>query len=77
MAKTIIKKKKSKGLRKLPPKIVKDKVRKFDVKKYLSISSNESVEKFEQFGKKVQNKQLKWAFYIIENSVGVHYYLIL
>jgi hypothetical protein len=45
--------------------------------KYIKISSNESSEKFKELGDRVQRKELKWAYFATENSIGMHYYLIL
>ncbi len=71
-----------KGVKKLPPKVTADpkpekKVKKFDEKKYVKISSNEPSEKFKELGERVQKKELKWAYFATENFIGMHYYLIL
>jgi hypothetical protein len=80
---------KSKVTNKLPPKykttkngleLVEDKESKpvrFDNRKYVRISENESREKFQEIGERVYRKELKWVYYCLENNVGFHYYLIL
>lgn len=44
-------------------------------KKYIKISSNETNDKFKELGERVQKKELKWSYYVIENLIGMHYYL--
>lgn len=74
--------KKSAGIKKLPPKVVDKEIpvtksKRFDSKKYIRISSDESTEKFKELGERVQKKELKWSYFATENSIGMHYYLIL
>jgi hypothetical protein len=72
-----------KGGKKLPPKVKEvilkpeKKAKKLDENKYIKISSSEPSEKFKEFGERVQRKELKWAYFATENSIGMHYYLIL
>jgi hypothetical protein len=67
-----------KGGKKLPPKVkIERKSKAVDMTKYIKISSNESSEKFKELGDRVQRKELKWAYFATENSIGMHYYLIL
>lgn len=51
--------------------------RKSDGKKYLKVSSTETISVFKEIGDRVSKKELKWAYYTIENNIGVHYYQIL
>ena len=51
--------------------------KKKDNNKYVKVSTNEPSEVFKEIGDRVGRKELKWAYYTTENSVGVHYYLIL
>ena len=75
---------------KRPPKVIENVTRtkpiipKKDVKsksakerKYLKVLASESIEVFREIGERVFKKELKWAYYAIENSKGTHYYLIL
>ena len=65
-----------------PPKtgVVKEKetkIKRFDSKKYVRISADEPAEKFKELGERVQKRELKWSYFTTENSIGMHYYLIL
>lgn len=59
-------------MRKRPPKFEKTDNKE---SRYIKVLSTESVDKFEEIGKLVKEKKIKWVFHKIENSVGVHYYL--
>lgn len=43
--------------------------------KYIKVLSTESVEKFKEMGELINKKKVKWSYYKVENSFGVHYYL--
>lgn len=72
-----------------PPKLVQTKQGLMEVKekpveskpknsdKFVKVLSTESRDFFRDIGERVARKELKWMYYTIENSVGVHYYLIL
>ncbi len=81
-----------KNLRKAPPKLpklVQTKQGLMEVKetpveskpknngKFVKVLSTESRDFFREIGERVARKELKWMYYTVENSVGVHYYLIL
>lgn len=70
---------KKSGGNKLPPKkkAGDEKLKRFDSKRYVRISSDEPAEKFKELGERVQKKELKWSYFTTENSIGMHYYLIL
>ena len=51
--------------------------KKKDNNKYVKVLCTESSETFREVGERVGRKELKWSYYSTENSIGVHYYLIL
>lgn len=66
-----------KGPNKRPPKLGSVEKIKTGTKTYVKLLSTDSIEKFNEVGELVNKKKLKWAYYVIENKIGVHYYLIL
>lgn len=63
-----------KGVKRRPPKKSKPKAAK---SKYIKVLSTESRARFAEMSEMINNKKLKWAYYCVENQVGIHYYLIL
>ena len=61
---------------KRPPRIGSTKLETVS-KKYLKVSTSESIERFKEIGLLVSQKKLKWLHFKNENGVGIHYYLIL
>lgn len=51
--------------------------KKKDINKYVKVLTTESSDVFKNIGDRVSKKELKWSHYSTENSIGVHYYLIL
>jgi hypothetical protein len=43
--------------------------------RYIKVLSTESVDRFNEMGELINQKKVKWSFYKIENSIGIHYYL--
>jgi hypothetical protein len=41
---------------------------------FIRISENAKAERFVEMGKKVQNREVVWAYYAIDGRVGYHYY---
>ena len=56
---------------------VKVKETKSDGRKYVKVLATESIDRFKEMGERVFKKELRWAYYATENSVGAHYYLII
>lgn len=59
-------------INKRPPKV---KLADNTTSRYIKVLSTESEDKFKQMGELINKKMIKWLYYKIENSVGVHYYL--
>lgn len=66
-----------KGPKKRPPKLGKVVTVKKATSSYIRLPITESIDKFKEIGELVKKKKLKWAYYVVENNIGVHYYLIL
>lgn len=45
--------------------------------RFIRISMEEKAEKFKEFGRRVNEGELKWAYYAIDGNIGYQYYLIL
>ena len=50
------------------------KVQKTEDNRYLRLSTN-NPDKFRENNEGLQNGELKWSYYTIENETGIHYYL--
>jgi hypothetical protein len=57
---------------KRPPKV---KLGDNNTTRFIKVLSTESEEKFKEMGELINNRKIKWMYYKIENSIGVHYYL--
>lgn len=44
---------------------------------YFKVYDDESTERFEEVGKMVKDKKLKWAYHAIDNGKGCHFYRII
>lgn len=44
---------------------------------FVRVSTNSKQTKFVEMGLRVQRGEVKWSRYIVEDSIGYHYYLIL
>lgn len=51
------------------------KTKRFKEERYVKISATASSEDFANVGRRVQNRDLQWAFYAVNNDEGFHYYL--
>jgi hypothetical protein len=60
------------GLNKRPPKLKSTASKE---SKYIKLLSTDPIEKFDEMGELIQKRKIKWAYYKLEDSVGVHYYL--
>lgn len=67
---------KKKTLPKRPPKAKKPVVKE-PKSKYLKVPITESRARFVEIGEMIQNKELKWISFGMENNIGTHFYLIL
>jgi hypothetical protein len=56
---------------------VKPEEKKKDTRKYVKVAENESVEKCKEIGERVFRKEIKFAYYASEGSIGYRYYVIL
>jgi hypothetical protein len=43
--------------------------------KFIKVLATESEERFKEMGDLINQKKIKWMYYKIENTIGVHYYL--
>jgi hypothetical protein len=41
---------------------------------YVKVPGNAKENRFNEIGQKVQNGELQWAYYAIENDIGYHFY---
>lgn len=57
-------------------KIKKDETKK-DTRKYVKVAENEPIEKCREIGERVFRKEIKFAYYASEGSIGYRYYVIL
>jgi hypothetical protein len=64
-----------KGL--VPAPVRAERPKKPNLNKYVQVKDTESRATFVDIGERVQRKELKWSYFGVENSVGIHYYLIL
>jgi hypothetical protein len=56
---------------------VKKEEKKKDTRKYIKVPENESVEKCKEIGERVFRKEIKFAYYASDGSMGYRYYVIL
>lgn len=56
---------------------VKNEEKKKDTRKYIKVAENESLEKCKEIGEMVYRKEIKFAYYASEGSIGYRYYVIL
>ena len=56
---------------------VKKDEKKKDTRKYIKVAENESQEKCKEIGERVYKKEIKFAYYASDGSMGYRYYVIL